>query len=211
MTAQVTDSSETIAAVIIAAAAMAAVVDPEHALDGAHGAADTGADRATHHAADRAGDPVAFPGALLRAAHDALGIAELRHREQREDDRRRRQNEFGRQAGRQRGSADLSSSSEFLDAGHDGSIGRECVTPVRPKGCLAGGQSAAGSGCGSPKMSRRPMPDFGPAAALLAPCARINDALAGGWNQDRIPGILMPGDGESGVQWHGISGPGGQR
>ena len=65
-------------AVVIAAAAIAAVIDPEHAFDGAHRAADTGADRAADHTADRAGDPVAFAGAILRAAEDALGMGDCR-------------------------------------------------------------------------------------------------------------------------------------
>ena len=45
----------------------------EHALDRAHGAADTGADCAPDHAAHGTGDPVTFVGSLLGAADDALG------------------------------------------------------------------------------------------------------------------------------------------
>src|ERR1700730_4533373 len=67
---------EMVVAVVIAAAAIAAIADPEHASDRAHGAADTGADCAADHTADRPGDPVAFPRALLGAAHDALGMPE---------------------------------------------------------------------------------------------------------------------------------------
>ena len=38
----------------------AAIGNSEHAPDGAFRAADAGADRATYHATDRAGDPVTF-------------------------------------------------------------------------------------------------------------------------------------------------------
>src|SRR5579864_543662 len=74
-------------AMIIAAAiveAVAVVMVPivmrhaEHALDRAHGAADAGANCASDHSAHRTGDPVAFVGALLSAAHDALAVARLR-------------------------------------------------------------------------------------------------------------------------------------
>jgi hypothetical protein len=80
-----------VVAVVIAAAAITAIGDPEHTLDGAHRPADTGADRSANHTAHRAGNPVTFPGALLRAAHDALGMPELGDRQQRQNDRRRRQ------------------------------------------------------------------------------------------------------------------------
>ena len=49
----------------------------EYPLDRADGTADPGADRATHHAADGAGDPVAFIRTLLGAPNDALGMARL--------------------------------------------------------------------------------------------------------------------------------------
>ena len=66
--------------------------------------------------ADRAGDPVAFPGALLSAAYDALGMPELGHREQSEDDGCRRQKEFRRQTRPAMSQFWSSSSCEFLDA-----------------------------------------------------------------------------------------------
>ena len=76
--------------VVIAAAAMpapvAAIGNPEHALDRAHRAADPGADGAANDAADRTGDPIAFIGAFLRAAHDTLRMAELRDRQQGKSD-----------------------------------------------------------------------------------------------------------------------------
>ena len=65
---------KTMVAIVIAAAAIAAVIDPEHASHRAHGAADTGADRATNHAADGTGNPVTFAGALLGAADDPLRL-----------------------------------------------------------------------------------------------------------------------------------------
>ena len=88
---------KTIVAVVIAAAAIAdGDRNPEHALDGAHRAADAGADRATDHTADRTGDPVTFLRAFLRAAHDALRMPDMGHRQQRENDGRGRKIEFAR-------------------------------------------------------------------------------------------------------------------
>src|SRR5450631_2414498 len=97
---------KTIVAIVITAAAVAAIVDPEHTLDGPHRAADAGADRAADHATDGTGNPVAFPGALLRPADDALGMAGMGNCEQGENERRRRK-EFCRQTGRQRRGLDL--------------------------------------------------------------------------------------------------------
>jgi len=72
---------ETVIAVIIPTAVTVVTVgNAEHALDRAHGAADTGADSASDHTAHRAGNAVAFMGAFLRTAHDALGMASLRQR-----------------------------------------------------------------------------------------------------------------------------------
>lgn len=56
---------------------MAAMGNAEHPLDRADGTADTGADRATNHAAHGAGNAIAFIGAVLCAAHNALGMARL--------------------------------------------------------------------------------------------------------------------------------------
>ena len=55
----------------------AAMRNPEHALDRAHSAANTGPDRATHDTADRTCDPVALMGAFLRSAHDALRVSDV--------------------------------------------------------------------------------------------------------------------------------------
>jgi hypothetical protein len=47
---------ETVVAIVEAAAViMTPIGDPKHAIYGAHGATDAGADRAANHAADRAG------------------------------------------------------------------------------------------------------------------------------------------------------------
>src|SRR2546421_1802960 len=78
-------------AVVVAAAAIASLRNPEHTPDRAHGAADAGSDRPTNYATDRAGDPVTLVRAFLRAAHDALGVADMRDRQQREDEGRSRE------------------------------------------------------------------------------------------------------------------------
>jgi hypothetical protein len=56
----------------------------KHAFDRAHGAADTGANGPAYDPADRARDAVAFIGAFLRAAHDALGVSDVGNGEQRQ-------------------------------------------------------------------------------------------------------------------------------
>src|SRR5439155_25182507 len=93
---------ETMIAVVLAAAAVAAppaaIRNPEHALDRAHRAADAGADRAANHTAHGAGDPASFVGTLLRPAHDALGMTDRGNREQCEQDCRSRNTEFYRQS-----------------------------------------------------------------------------------------------------------------
>ncbi len=74
-------------AVAIAVAAVVPVMrlgQAEHALDRAHGAADTGADRASHDPADKARNPVAFIGSLLGSAEDALGGAGMGHGDERQ-------------------------------------------------------------------------------------------------------------------------------
>ena len=63
----------------------------EHAVDGAHRAADASTDRAAHDGADRAGIATALTGAFPRAADDALRMSEMRDRQQAERDRRRRE------------------------------------------------------------------------------------------------------------------------
>jgi hypothetical protein len=68
---------EAAVAVMIAAAVVPARFgQAEHALDRAHGPADTGADRASDHATHGPGDPVTFVGSLLGTTDDALGMAE---------------------------------------------------------------------------------------------------------------------------------------
>src|SRR5204862_5973132 len=89
-------------AVVVAAAAIASIRNPEHTPDRAHRAADAGSDRPTDYATDRTGDPVTLVRAFLRAAHDALGVADVRDRQQREDEGRSREAEPDPQSCRQR-------------------------------------------------------------------------------------------------------------
>src|SRR6478736_6261942 len=113
------DTVETMIAIVVAAAAVAAppaaIRNPEHALDRPHRAADAG----TNRAANRAGDPVAFIGPLLRAAHDTLGMTDMGDREQCQHDCRSRKMEFCRQAGGRRRCPDLCLHLEFLLLGRD--------------------------------------------------------------------------------------------
>ena len=69
-----------VAIVVAVAVTMPPVIgNAEHTLDRAHGAADTGTDRASDDPTDGAGDPVTLMSTLLRAAHDALGVAGMGH------------------------------------------------------------------------------------------------------------------------------------
>lgn len=79
---------EAVIAVVIAVAAVTVVTmrNAEHTLDRTNGAADTGTDDATDRTAHGAGNPVALVRAFLGAADDALGVAGLRQRQQREQD-----------------------------------------------------------------------------------------------------------------------------
>src|SRR6202035_2409233 len=81
--------------------------NPEYAIDRTHRSADAGADRAANHAAYRTGSPIAFIRALLRTAHDALGVPDMGDHQQCERERRARQMERPRRAGRQRRRRDL--------------------------------------------------------------------------------------------------------
>lgn len=94
---------ETMIAVIISAAAVTVMTmgNAEHTFDCTNGAADTGTDDASDCAAYGAGDPVAFVGAFLRAAHDALSVAGLRKRQQREQEGGGREQQTAGQTGRQ--------------------------------------------------------------------------------------------------------------
>jgi hypothetical protein len=63
--------------------------DPEHAIDGTHRAADTGADRAANDGTHRTGRAAALVRALLsaalHAADDTLRMPSMGNREQRDD------------------------------------------------------------------------------------------------------------------------------
>ncbi len=76
---------EMIIAIIEAATTpMASVRNAEYAIDSADCTTDTGTHRAANQTADRAGNTIAFRCALLGATDDALGMARMRNREQRE-------------------------------------------------------------------------------------------------------------------------------
>src|SRR5665213_3103581 len=90
-----------------AVTAIAAIGNAEHAVHGAHRTADTGADRAANHSADWTGGTAAFIRALLRAANDALGMPDVRNREQGESKGCARKMEFCGRAGGERRCHDL--------------------------------------------------------------------------------------------------------
>jgi len=69
-----------------AAAIVVPIGNSQHPMNGAHRAADAGTDGAADHATDRTGNPIAFVSALLRTAHDALGVAGVGGRQQRQSD-----------------------------------------------------------------------------------------------------------------------------
>jgi hypothetical protein len=84
-------AAEVTVAVIVTAAVIAAVIgNAEYAVHRADGAADAGSDRSANGAADGTGNPVAFIGAFLCAAHDTLRMSDVGDREQRERDCRTR-------------------------------------------------------------------------------------------------------------------------
>jgi hypothetical protein len=80
--------------------------NPEHAIDGTHRAADTGADRAANDGAHRTGRATTLVRALLsaalHAADDTLRMAGMGHREQRENKRCGCKRELDAQAGGRR-------------------------------------------------------------------------------------------------------------
>ncbi|MDA9532105.1 hypothetical protein ACM42_27330 [Bradyrhizobium sp. CCBAU 25338] len=79
---------EAVMAVVISATAVTvvAVGNAEHALDCTDGPTNAGADDAADCAAHGPADAVTFIRTLLRAAHDALGMTDLRQRQQRQQD-----------------------------------------------------------------------------------------------------------------------------
>jgi len=82
---------------------MSIATNPEDAIDGTHRAADTGADRAANDGAHRACRTATLARAVLSAAlhtaDDALGMAGMGHRQQRECECRGCEQELGAQAG----------------------------------------------------------------------------------------------------------------
>ena len=196
------------------AAPVAAIGNPEHALDRAHGAAHTGTHGAADHAAHRAGDPVAFVGALraprtIPWALPAWGIASSAR-----DD--------GGSCERQpelTGKPSLNTQALLLTlvffiwipwgGARSRPSGWVCVTPLRRKSCRAvptGGPHAPDHRKFASAGSR-----FGPARRLVCALRPINDASASDWNKTRIPGILMPGDGEPQRLHYGLEAKGKMR
>src|SRR5258705_3368493 len=164
-------TAETTVAVVIAAAAIAAIGNSEHAVDGAHRAADAGADRATNHTAHGAGDSASFVGTLLRPAHDTLGVTDIGNDKQCEHDCRRRKMQFCGPSARQRRCFDLSLHPNFLLLGRDcADIAWESVTRMRPKSYAPVMNSGrAGPGGGSRK---RGCADKTPPPPCLRPWSR---------------------------------------
>ena len=99
---------EAVIAVVIAAAAVTVVTvgNAEHTLDCTNGAADTGSDDASDCTAHGAGDPVALVRAFLGTTDDALGVAGLRQRQQREPDGGSCERQADGQTGRRRRGGD---------------------------------------------------------------------------------------------------------
>jgi hypothetical protein len=123
---------EMIVAIVEAAAAIA-MVHPEYAPDRTHRAADTGSDGSADHLANRSGDTAAFRRPLLRAADDALGMADMGDRQQGEGHGRSRQMEFDRQSG---GQCRCHDPGLHLNSLAPGRNGRASVTPMRLNGCV---------------------------------------------------------------------------
>src|ERR1700743_333542 len=73
----------TVAVIVTAAVIAAGIGNAEYAVHRADGAANAGADLSANGPADRTGNPIAFIGAFLRAAHDTLRMSDMRDREQR--------------------------------------------------------------------------------------------------------------------------------
>src|SRR5258707_9967270 len=138
-------------AVVIAAAAIAAIGNSEHAVDGAHRAADAGADCAANHTAHGAGDPASLVRPLLRPAHDTLGVTDMGDREQCEHHCHSRKMEFYGPSARQRRCSDLSLHPNFLLLGRDcADTAWESVPRMRPKSYAL----VMNSGCAGPGKTR---------------------------------------------------------
>jgi hypothetical protein len=111
-----------IVAIVKAAAAIAAI-HTEYASHGAHRATDAGSHRAANDLTYRTGNPAAFAGAFFRAPYQALGMADVRDREQGKRHRRRRKMKFEGHAGRQRRCPDPGLHLNSLMLGHYGTGG----------------------------------------------------------------------------------------
>ena len=105
------------------AVTIAAIRNPEYAIHGADRTANAGTDRAANHPADRTGGPVAFVSAFLRAAHDALRMSDMGHRQQREGEGSSCEVKPCGGTGRQRHCPELRFHLNSLKAGRDGAGG----------------------------------------------------------------------------------------
>jgi hypothetical protein len=120
-----------------------ATTNPEDAIDGTHGAADTGADRTANDRAYRASRAAALAHAVLsaalHAADDALRVAGMGHRKQCQSERRGRKRELDRQTGCPRRCHRLRGIHlVHLNSLHEdtlGPAGWTRPTPTLPKGC----------------------------------------------------------------------------
>jgi hypothetical protein len=124
---------EMIVAVVKAAAGLP-IGNTEHAIHSADCAANTCPDCLANHAADWASHPVTFVSTLLRAAHDALRVPDLRNRQQSESERRARKIELRRLADRRGRRLDLVHNHLGSRCSARWPMGRASITPVQLKG-----------------------------------------------------------------------------
>jgi hypothetical protein len=85
---------------------MAVIGNAEDAIHSAYGSADAGPDDTSDRAAHRSGDAVAFIGAILSAADDALRVAGMRQARQRQSDCSACKEQAARQTGRRMSGGD---------------------------------------------------------------------------------------------------------
>jgi hypothetical protein len=196
-----------IAPVIIPTATITAVTDPEYTPHRAHGATNPCAYGAADNAANRAGDPVALIGSFLGPPHDALSMPGMGYRDQRKRDGGSSERQADREARGHR---------SRLNFGliHLSSLKDGCIVAVEAGPCnasvteklrtLASLSRKAETACEEIGAMNRIRPPLGHFCALR----RINDGVAGLWNQSWIPGIFNAGGRERRLlqRW-----PGGQR
>jgi hypothetical protein len=126
-----------------------AAANPEDAIDGTDRAADTGANRAANDSAHRACRAATLARAVmstaLHAADDALRMAGMRYREQRESECCSCKREPEGQTGRERRCCRLHLVHlHSLDKPVMSPTGWTWQTPMKPKGCATLGNSTTG-------------------------------------------------------------------